>query len=256
MMTTNYSARSAERLFMASFVLVHGAFGGALSWRRLAPLLRQRGHDVFAPSLTGLGDRAHLGGPQTNLSTHIQDIVGIIEHWDLRDVVLVGHSYGGCVVSGVADRMPGRIAHLVYLDALLLKDGECAMDLEGSEQLRAMEVEAGWLLLLPDGPSTPRPPSRGHPLGTLEEELHLAKPLEEQPFTRTYVKAAEPPQPPPEEPQGNFWNAANRVRNDPAWRYAVVPGGHGMHREAPETVAGILLDLVRQEDLTPGPSPS
>jgi pimeloyl-ACP methyl ester carboxylesterase len=232
---------------MATFVLVHGAYGGAISWRRLAPLLRQRGHEVFAPSLTGLGDRAHLGGPQTDLSTHIQDIAGILEHWDLHEVVLVGHSYGGFVITGVADRVPDRIAHLVYLDALLPRDGESCMDLEGSEQLRSNPLEDGWLLLFPENPNLPRPPSRGHPLGTLEERLRLSRPIEEHAFTRTYVKAAQPPQPPPEEPQGNFWSAANRVRHDPAWRYAVLPGGHGLHREQPEAVAGLLLDLVRVE---------
>ena len=232
---------------MAAFVLVHGAFGGATSWRRLAPLLRARGHDVYAPSLTGLGDRAHLGGPQTNLSTHIQDIVGIIELWDLRDVVLVGHSLGGIVITGVADRVPDRIAHVVYLDAVLPRHGESVMDLEGAEDLRSLPLEDGWLLLQPESTNTPRPPSRGLPIGTLEEKLYLSKPLEQQPFTRTYVKAAQTSQPPADQPQGNFWNAYNRVRNDPAWRLALLPGGHGMHRESPESVAGILLDLVQAE---------
>jgi pimeloyl-ACP methyl ester carboxylesterase len=231
---------------MAAFVLVHGAFGAATSWRRLAPLLRQGGHDVYAPSLTGLGDRAHLGGPQTDLSTHIKDIVGIIELWDLRDVVLVGHSYGGAVISSVADRVPERIAHLVYLDALLPEVGEALVDMEGGNQLRAMDREDGWLVLLPDMEG-PRPPSRGQPWGTMTEKLQLSKPLEEQPFTRTYVKATEPPRSPPDQPQGNFWNAANRVRNHPAWRYAELPGGHGMHRESSDAVAGLLLDLVRAE---------
>jgi pimeloyl-ACP methyl ester carboxylesterase len=143
--------------------------------------------------------------------------------------------------------MPERIAHLVYLDAILPRSGESCMDMEGSDQLRAMAVENEWLLLFPDNLDTPKPPSRGHPIGTLAEKLHLSKPLEEQPFTRTYVKAAEPPQPPPGEPQGNFWNAAARVKDDPAWRYAVLPGGHGMHREQPEAVAGLLLNLVRAE---------
>jgi pimeloyl-ACP methyl ester carboxylesterase len=232
---------------MTAFVLVHGAYGGAVSWRRVVPLLRQRGHDVFAPSLTGLGDRAHLGGPQTDLSTHIQDIVGIIEHWDLHDVVLVGHSYGGFVVAGVADRVPERIAHLVFLDAFLPRDGEAVLDLEGGERFQSMELEDGWLLLLPDNPGFPKPPSRGQPAGTLREKLHLAMPLEQRAFTRTYVKAGEPPQPPAGELQGNFWNAANRVKPDPAWRYVELPCGHAMHREQPETVAGLLLDLVRVE---------
>ena len=229
---------------MTAFVLVHGAFGGATSWRQLEPLLRAQGHEVFAPSLTGLGDRSHLGGPQTNLSTHIQDIVGTFELWDLRDAVLVGHSLGGFVITGAADRVPERIAHLVYLDAILPEDGQSAMDLEGSEQLRELSREDGWLVLRPENPGGATPPSRGLPIGTLEEKLHLSKPLEEQPFTRTYVKASQPQQPPPGEPQGNFWDAAARVLSHPAWRYAQVPGGHGMHRESPATVAGLLLDLL------------
>jgi pimeloyl-ACP methyl ester carboxylesterase len=229
---------------MAAFVLVHGAGGGAISWRRLAPLLRQRGHDVFAPSLTGLGDRAHLGGAHVNLSTHVQDIVGIIEHWDLRDVVLVGHSYGGFVISGVADRVADRIAHLVYVDAMLPRDGEAVMDLEGGDQLREMTLEDGWLLLFPEQPGGVRLPSRGQPVGTLQEKLHLATPVEQQPFTRTYIKAAKPP-PPPGEPQGSFWNAAARVRTNAAWRYVELPCGHGIHREMPEALAGLLADLVQ-----------
>jgi pimeloyl-ACP methyl ester carboxylesterase len=230
---------------MASYVLVHGAMGGAVSWRRLAPLLRGRGHDVYAPSLTGLGDRAHLGGPGTNLSTHIQDILSIIECWDLREVVLVGHSYGGFVVAGVADRVPERIAHLVFLDALLPRDGEAVFDLEGAEQLHQMPLEDGWLLLHVAQPGQPSPPSRGQPVGTLQEKLRLSAPLESRSFTRTYVKAAGNPPPPPEERTGNFWNAAQRVRHDPAWRYYEVPGSHGFHREMPEAIAAILLDLAR-----------
>src|SRR5438067_14417 len=95
---------------MRTYVLVHGAWGGNHSWRQFAPLLWARGHEVFAPSLTGLGERVHLGGPQTDLSTHIQDVVNCIEYQDLHDIVLVGHSYGGMVVTGVADRLPDRIS--------------------------------------------------------------------------------------------------------------------------------------------------
>jgi pimeloyl-ACP methyl ester carboxylesterase len=232
---------------MASLVLVHGAMGGAVSWRWLEPVLRQRGHEVYAPSLTGLGDRAHLGGPHVNLSTHIQDITSLIESRDLHEVILVGHSYGGFVVSGVADLVPERIAHLVLLDALLPEDGQCVFDLEGSEQLRSMPLEDGWLLLYVPQPGVPSPPSRGQPIGTLQEKLHLSATLESRAFTRTYVKAAGVPQPKPEERTGNFWNAAARVRHDPAWRYWEVPGGHGFHRKMPEAIAGILLDLVRQD---------
>src|SRR3990172_9084456 len=113
---------------MASFVLVHGAWGGATLWRSFAPLLREKGHEVFFTSLTGLGERYHLGTAETNLSTHIQDVVELVEYENLRDITLVGHSYGGMVITGVADRIPDRIAHLVYLDAFLPRDGQALFD--------------------------------------------------------------------------------------------------------------------------------
>jgi pimeloyl-ACP methyl ester carboxylesterase len=227
---------------MAGFVLVHGIGGGAASWRRLAPLLSARGHKVFAPSLTGLGDRAHLGGPETDLSTHIQDIVDIVETEGLNDVVLVGHSYGGLVITGVADRLAERIAHLVFLDALLPADGQSCFDMEGSEVLASMPVEDGWRLILPQGLEPTL--SRGHPLGTLKEKVRLTLPLEQRAFRRTYIKAGGLRPTPPDQRRGNFWRAAEQVRFDPAWRYAELPFGHAMHREAPEAVAGLLLELA------------
>ena len=95
---------------MSTFVLIHGAWHGGYAWRHVAPMLRKAGHEVFAPSLTGLGDRSHLSSREVNLETHIQDVVSLIEMEDLSKVVLLGHSYGGMVITGVADRMPGRIA--------------------------------------------------------------------------------------------------------------------------------------------------
>jgi pimeloyl-ACP methyl ester carboxylesterase len=233
---------------MANFVLVHGIFGGARSWRALTPMLRSRGHEVYAHSLTGLGERAHLAGPHTNLSTHIQDIVAIIESEDLSDVVLVGHSYGGMVITGAADRVPERIAHLVYLDALLPGDGEACSDLEGFDQVLAMRLDDGWLLRPPELPNLARLPSRGHPMGTLTEKLHLSRPLEERAFTRTYVLGAGSPKPSPEQQTGNFWNAAKRVCHDPAWRYVELPLGHDLHREHADVIAGLLFDLVKNEN--------
>ena len=109
---------------MATFVIVHGAWSGAHAWRWVRPLLRAAGHDVVTPSLTGLGERAHLATPATNLDTHITDIAAVLHYEDLHDVVLVGHSYGGMVITGVADRVPERIGHLVYLDADVPREGE------------------------------------------------------------------------------------------------------------------------------------
>src|SRR5437660_372527 len=99
---------------MAAFVLVHGAWHGGWCWQRVATLLRAAGHEVYTPTLTGLGERAHLIGKEVDLDTHIQDVLNVLEFEDLADVRLVGHSFGGMVVTGVVDREPARIAELVY----------------------------------------------------------------------------------------------------------------------------------------------
>lgn len=113
---------------MATFVLVHGAWHGSWCWKRVRQSLQIGGHDVFTPTLTGVGERSHLLSPQVNLETHIDDVVNLIRWEDLSDVVLCGHSYGGCVVSGVADRVSDRIRALVYLDAFVLRDGQSLHD--------------------------------------------------------------------------------------------------------------------------------
>lgn len=108
---------------MTSFVLVHGAWCGGWIWKHVASALRARGHDVLTPTLTGLGERAHLASPEVGLGTHVEDVVRVLEYDDLTDVVLVGHSYGGMVVTGVGDRVPERLAQLVYLDAFVPREG-------------------------------------------------------------------------------------------------------------------------------------
>lgn len=102
---------------MATYVLVHGAWHGGWCWQRVTPLLRAAGHEVFTLTLTGLGERSHLANPEIDLNTHIQDVVNVLEYEDLRKVILVGHSYGGMVITGVTDRAAERLAHVVYLVA-------------------------------------------------------------------------------------------------------------------------------------------
>jgi pimeloyl-ACP methyl ester carboxylesterase len=114
---------------VSTFVLVHGAWHGGWCWDRVAPLLRGAGHEVHAPTLTGLSERAHLLSPLVGLDTHVEDVVRLIDVLGLRDVVLVGHSYAGQVITAVADRRPQMIARRVHLDAFVGSDGESARDL-------------------------------------------------------------------------------------------------------------------------------
>lgn len=134
-----------------TFVLVHPAWLGGWCWRKTAPLLRARGHDVHAPTLTGLGERAHLVRRDIGLATHVEDVVNVLEFEDLRGVILVGNSSGGMVITGVAERAPERIAQLVYLDAFVPEHGQSLVDLLPPERREALANFArtegdGWLL--------------------------------------------------------------------------------------------------------------
>jgi pimeloyl-ACP methyl ester carboxylesterase len=137
---------------MATFVLVHGAWQGGWTWNRVAPLLRAQGHEVHSPTLTGVGDRAHLITPRVGLDTHIQDVVATIQNERLDDVILVGHSYGGQVIAGVASALPAALARLVYLDAFVPDDGESATAQQPetiAHHYKESVQERGFGLLLP-----------------------------------------------------------------------------------------------------------
>ncbi len=140
-----------------TYVLVHGAWHSGRVWDRVTPLLTRAGHRVFAPSLTGHGEREHLLGPEVGLDTHVADIVGLLLDEDLTDVVLVGHSYAGMVVSAVAERAPERIATLVYLDAMVPADGESVLDVMPATRYlleRAAGSDTPWRIPpLPQGPA-------------------------------------------------------------------------------------------------------
>jgi pimeloyl-ACP methyl ester carboxylesterase len=143
---------------MTTYLLVHGAWHSARAWDRVVPLLEAAGHRALAPSLTGSGDKAHLLGPGVGLQTHVADVVSLIEDEDLTDVVLVGHSYAGLVVTSAADTVPHRIAHLVYLDAMVPEDGETAVDVMPVNRHavdRARASADGWRV--PPMPELPPP---------------------------------------------------------------------------------------------------
>src|ERR1700724_4250982 len=116
-------------IFLATILVAHGAWSAAWAWKKMRPLLRAAGHELLTPTYTGLGERAHLANPAIDLETHIRDVLGVLEFEDLRDVVLLGHSYGGMVATGVADRARDRVAKLIYLDAFVPQDGQSMLDL-------------------------------------------------------------------------------------------------------------------------------
>jgi pimeloyl-ACP methyl ester carboxylesterase len=138
-----------KEVSMATFVLIHGAWAGGWQWQDIATSLQQNGHQVYTPTLTGLGERVHLASPEVDLHTHIWDVVNVLIYEDLRDVLLVGYSSGGLIATGVAEVAADRIAHIIYLDALVPQDGQSAANLAGPELMNLLEETAlaygdGW----------------------------------------------------------------------------------------------------------------
>jgi pimeloyl-ACP methyl ester carboxylesterase len=160
------------------FVIVHGAWGGGWDWRGVDSLLTRMGHSVDRVTLTGLGDRVHLASPQVGLDTHITDVVNAIEFEQLTDVILVGHSYGGMVITGVAERIPQRIRHLVYVDAFLPEHGESVRLLadSGFNRMVASMGKEGMLVPPWARAEMPIPKDVPHPLKTFTDTLALVSP--------------------------------------------------------------------------------
>jgi len=161
-------APAASRKF--TYVIVHGAWGGGWAFREVDRLLTADGHRVFRPTLTGQGEKAHLANPDINLTTHITDIVNVILWEDLHDIVLVGHSYGGAVITGVIDRVPERIRHVIYLDAAILNDGE-SFNTAAARDLG--KTTNGFIVPSWVKPGQPLPHDVPHSAKTLTEPIRL-----------------------------------------------------------------------------------
>ena len=219
---------------MATYVLVHGAWGGSYYFAPLAQRLRQAGHDVFTPSLTGLGERAHLAHGGITLADHIDDVVGVIECEELSDIVLVGHSYGGMVITGVAALLGARIRSLVYLDAFLPEHGQALWDLADDNARKAyidgQRETPG--LCQPFFPVGERRMS-GHPLLTLLQPVKLGG-EEDRISNRAYVYATK-------DSPTIFTQFRDRIAPDPAWTLHELATGHMMWADDLESVLDILL---------------
>jgi pimeloyl-ACP methyl ester carboxylesterase len=232
---------------MTTYVLVHGAWSGAHTWRKVRPLLHAAGHEVFTPSLTGLGERIHLVSPQVTLNTHIQDVVNMMRFEDLTDVVLLGYSYGGMVVTGALEHIADRVRHLVYLDAFVPNDGESLYSL--TNQTPPEDFGQDWLVHptpreydSPEEAAWSLPRRVAQPRACFTSTVRLLQPLERYDFTRTYIKALQPPR----SPEGNqaFWNAADQAQESGLWRYAEIDTNHMVASNKPEELTELLLELA------------
>jgi pimeloyl-ACP methyl ester carboxylesterase len=236
---------------MATFMLVHGGFHGGWCWKKVLPLLRAVGHEVFTPTLTGLGERAHLLTPTTSLQTHVQDVTAALEYEDLSGVVLVGHSYGGMVITAVAERVPERLRHLVYLDAFVPGDGQALFDLitpEGRARHHDMARTSGegWRIppfSLEDLGVTAaedlqwmRPRLAAQPLQAFMQPVHVSN-FAARKLPRTLISCTVKQFP-------GHAAIAQRLRTDPAWRYREIATGHDAMITAPQQVADLLLEVA------------
>lgn len=227
---------------MATFVLVHGSWLGGWSWEGVRVLLEREGHRVLAPSLTGMADRHHLASPEVGLQTHIDDIARLMEWERTQDAILVGHSYGGMVITGAAARSPQRPQRLVYVDAFYPAGGECAWDLlpwqkdafqplrlaADPTQVRPVDMRS----LFPELADFDESRLTPMPIRTHEDRLAAGRPAG---VPVTYVHCTSAP---------SFFDAmAQRAANDGA---TVIPlaAGHMAPLSAPQALASILLDLA------------
>jgi pimeloyl-ACP methyl ester carboxylesterase len=243
---------------VATFVLVQPAWMGGWCWIKVAAEVRALGHEVCAPTLTGLAERAHLASPDVGLRTHVEDVVGVVVFNDLRDVILVGTSSGGTVITGVLNRIPDRIGSLVYLDAFLPSDGQCTLDLMPPERREALEklVETegdGWLLPRFAPPPWPvilrgevwqvtdesdiewiLPRLTPTPFGHFTDPVRLKRDTDH--IARTYIRCCSRPPAP-------FDAAAARVRSTPEWRYVEIDTPHVPYVTHPHVVTEALVEI-------------
>ncbi|MBC7744574.1 MAG: alpha/beta hydrolase [Flavobacterium sp.] len=232
---TSFSQSSSKPVY----VIVHGAWGGSWAFKKVDSLLTEKGAVVYRPSLTGQGERVHLATTEVGLSTHINDVVNTILFEDLHDVILIGHSYGGMVITGVADSLPGRISKLIYLDAFVPENGESVMSIQGSraEGLKIMVVNG--FLIPPWVPAGKLPPSDvPHPFKTFTDPLIL-KNSRRLKIPTTYILTVEKGKNPVAD---DFATQAERAKKK-RWTVLQLEADHNPQWSAPVSLVEILKKL-------------
>jgi pimeloyl-ACP methyl ester carboxylesterase len=231
-----------------TFLVAHGAWGAGYTWKKMHPLMQTAGHRLVTPTYTGLGEREHLAGPSNDLDTHIQDMLAVIKYEDLRDIVLIGHSYGGMVATGVADRARDKIAQLIYLDAFVPRDSQALFDLISPEAQATMResVKAGdgWRVRAnPVPPDTSEADTKWlaerrlpQSIKCFETPLRLAHGETTLPRGYIYCTRTSPADP--------FRQFAERAKREPGWRYFEMNASHSPHVTAPEALTALLETIV------------
>lgn len=228
-------------MLVATYVLVHGAFGGGWQFRAVASRLAAAGHEVYRPTLTGLGERSHLLSPDIDLDTHIEDIRRVLEYEDLHEVILAGKSYGGMVVTGVAERVPERLRHVVYLDAVVPQDGQSLVGVLGPEVEQHMErvvAERGDGWRMPAG-NDPESRLTDQPFQSLTQPLSVQNPAAAA-LPHTYIRYQN-------EDQGPHNAMKARVAQraaDLGWQLHEIQAEHDMEQSDPNRLAELLLTLA------------
>ncbi len=233
----------------STFVIVHGATAGGWEWKRAGQFLQDDGHTVYRATLTGLGERTHLANTSVDLDTHINDVVNLILFEDLHDVVLTGHSYGGMVITGVMNRIPERISHVIFLDAAVPEHNQSMFDLVGGTPPGSKVVNG--LVQFPGfNPSATPPAGVAHPVGTFRQRVTYDNP-ETFKLPVTYVAFV---------PEGQ--DASKRAESDKNWQRAkargwtirTFPGGHVAHQEDPRGVASLIEAAISDQNTAVDPS--
>lgn len=222
-----------------TIVIVHGAWGGAWAFRKVEALLREKGFNVYRPQLTGLGERVHLARPDIGLSTHIEDVVNVILFEDLHDIILVGHSYGGMVITGVADRVPDRIKRLVYLDAFVPNDGESLTSIVGARSEWLKQMTKGDYIVPPwVKPDQPPPKDVPHPLKTVTDAIVLKNDAARK-LPATYILTVDKGK---EAKDDDFFAQSQRAK-ERGWSVLQLTADHNAQWSAPEALVEMLAGI-------------
>ena len=229
---------------MATFLIAHGAWSAGWAWKKMRPLMAQAGHDLWTPTYTGLGERRHLSAADIDLQTHVDDILGVLETEDLRNVILVGHSYGGMVATGVAALVPERIRKLVYLDAFVPRDGESLAALTGGEAAMRQRASSEWLIPPREMPPDTEPadvawarPRRvAQPIWTFLNPVSL--PDGEPAMPRAYIYCTRP------DAGDGFRRFADRAKAE-RWEIFDIDASHNPHITAPHALMAILETIAK-----------